>query len=133
MAFTGTANVIPLNPAGTNEVVILGLSLAKAASGTIGLNGDGGAGVQLPAGFTGAADAQLAAAGALATTPLSAAATYAAAIDARVQPVATTAAAPPSIFLSKGGTPFRITITEDNVAASGALEIRVRYPYSASR
>lgn len=49
MAFTGVASVVELGP---NTVLIVGsLTLAAGATGTIGLDGDSGADVQLPKSF----------------------------------------------------------------------------------
>jgi len=121
MAFTGTPVVQQI----TDQTVrITGLSLALSASGTIGLFGDGGAGVQLPESFK--------------PNPYSAPAGYGPAtdgvlsqadvVDASVVIADAASALAKPVGVTKGGSPFRVTVTNpDGTNASGALEIWVKY------
>ncbi len=120
MAFTGTPVVTQV----TDRLVrITGLSLAKSVAGTIGLNGDGTAGVQLPAGF----QPQL-----LASTTIGTALTPSDVIRCDVNPAGANADPSTNVHITKAGaafsTPFQITITNDDATdATPALEIWVSY------
>ncbi len=120
MAFTGTPTVTSL---GKNTVRITGISLAAAASGTIGLTG-GGAGVSLPANFPSAVDAALSAAGL----------TMADGVDVRYNRSSSGGTQASHLTVAKQATPFLITLTNpDGANASGSLEIYVQYLHSIDR
>lgn len=106
MAFTGAAT----QSGGAFNTKILGLSLAAAASGTIGANGDTGADLQLPAAF-----------GAILGTGV--------VVKVQVNQVTAGGGAgtPPEILSpsAPAGSPARITITNTSAFASGNLEIWV--------
>ncbi len=113
MAFTGTAVVTQITD---RKVRITGLSLAGDATGTIGLNGDSGAGVQLPDSFNPKP-----------TTYNGNPVSLADAIEVTQQPV-TDVTTPVPISVTKGGTPFRITMHNDTAATAGPeIEIYVEY------
>ena len=111
MAFTGTAVVESI----TNGLVrITGLSLAAGASGTIGLDGDGTADENLPAGFDPEAYADVSTIDA---------------IQVLINGVtAATTAEGASFVVTKAAGPFQITIAHlDGANASAEMEIYVRY------
>lgn len=120
MPFTGSATV---KSKGKYKARITGLSLAVGAVGTIGLPGDAGADVQLPAGFPTEVDAH-ATEDALTMSDVVRANAVAAAANANGL----------KIRITKGGTPFRISIQNDDATnATPALEILADYDHSYTR
>lgn len=115
MAFTGSATVKQVTQ---NMVRITGLSLAAAAAGTIGLHGDSGAGVQLPDSFN--------------PKPYDAfggTVSLADSLEVDLWQAGAGAVAIP-VIVAKGGSPFRITLTNATSgpgAASPALEIYIHF------
>lgn len=112
MAFTGTPVVTQISDA---KVRITGVSLAAGASGTVGLNGDATAEVELPDAFNpkvydyNGTDVPLAASLQVWCVPVSDVANFAI-----------------PIRIVKAGTPFQITFTNDEAAvASAELEIYI--------
>lgn len=99
MAWTGAATTTKRS---IGLATITGLSLAAGANGTIGDNGDAGAGVQLPAGML----------------PLS---EYSSVIIEDPTSVG-------SNNVSFGGSPVRATITNNNAVGTGALVLKVICP-----
>ena len=99
MAFTGTAVITSL---GKHCVRITGLSLAAGASGTIGESTDTGADENLPSNFP----------------ALNADYTWVNVVDA--------GSGLGVINHSKGGSPLRITLTNNNAATSGTMEIQIQ-------
>lgn len=112
MAFTGTPTVKAVSD---SRVRITGLVLAAAAAGTIGLHGDTGADAQLPATFQPTAEEFAGAVVSIADK-----------VQAEAAVATATSAVNDSIRISKGGTPFRITLTNDGSAACPAMEMYVR-------
>jgi hypothetical protein len=111
MAFTGAAVQVVV---ADDLVRITGLSLAAGAAGTIGLNGDATADVELPDDFN--------------PTPYGAI-TLSDAIQCYAVPIdAQSAAGGSSPLITKAEGPFQITITnQDGATASSEFEIWVRF------
>lgn len=120
MAFTGVAHVQSL---GKYTVRITGLSLAGQSSGIIGLNGDTGADVQLPASFPSGPDAAAIAQG-LDMTDL---------CECRIHDFSIGGAANSHRHQNQTLNPFRITIVNDVGAASADYDIYVQYLHSLIR
>ncbi len=118
MAFTGTAVIQQISD---GLVRITGLSLAAAAAGTIGLAG--GAGEEsLPASFDPKpyARSQTGGTGTLLTVDLAEAIEVGISADTAVTVA-------PAIQVVKAASPFLITLTNGGGAASGGLEIYIRF------
>ena len=115
MAFTGVANIKSIGP---NIVRITGLSLAGQASGIIGLNGDTGADVQLPASFNPQAG------GNLDLTDL---------VECRIHDFSVGGAQNSHRHQNQTLNPFRITIVNDVGAASADYDIYIQYFHSMMR
>ena len=115
MAFTGTPTVHPVSD---HCVRITGIVLANAAAGTIGLHGDGTAGVQLPAAFSKYVE-QYEYAGEVVS--------QADALQASAIVATATSAVNTSVRIAKGGTPFQVTLTNDGAAPTPASEMYVRW------
>ena len=114
MAFTGVAVVQQISD---QKVRITGLSLAGAAVGTIGLFGDVGADVQLPDAFN---PEPYQAFGALVGLDDS--------LEVSFWRAAAAGGGASTIFVTKGGVPFRITMTNaDAQNATSEVEIYVAF------
>jgi hypothetical protein len=109
MAFTGTAVQTAV---GVRTSIVTGLSLAAAASGTIGNAGAAGAEVELPSTFPTLSDPE----------------TY-----VEVHETAAGGKRDNPITYVIAGTPPLLTITNlDGAKATGALHIRIRGPHTVS-
>lgn len=114
MAFTGAAVVQQISD---QKVRITGLSLAGAAVGIIGLFGDVGADVQLPDGFN---PKNYQAFGALVDLADS--------LEVSYWRAAAAGGGAGTIYVTKGGAPFRITMTNaDAQNATSEVEIFVAF------
>lgn len=118
MAFTGVPSFRVIGP---NIVRILGLSVAGGASGTIGLNGDSGVDVQLPATFNPQ------------TPPPGAALDLTDLIECRIHPDDAGGAQAAHWHQTQTASPFRITLTNDLVNPTGGLDIYIQYFHSMVR
>lgn len=119
MAFTGVAVVKSL---GKYRVKISGVSLLAGASGIIGLNGDAGADVQLPATFPNKVDDGAIAAGLDMTDIVSFSFNF-------TDGVGTAA----HLHETEAASPFRLTITNDTINNSSSLDMYVSYQVAAIR
>ena len=108
MAFTGSAVFAEVSD---RVVKITGLALGNAASGVLGLYGDGTAEVQLPDGFQPEPYRDI---------------DLAEAVEVSFVPVTALAAAP-AIQVVKSLAPFQITLTNGNATPTGNLEIWLRF------
>ncbi len=118
MAFTGTAVIQQISD---SVVRITGLSLANAASGTISLAAGAGD-VKMPASYDPRpySHSQTSGTGALLTVDLAEAIEVGISADTAVTVA-------PAIQVEKAASPFLITLTNGGAAASGGLEIYVRF------